>query len=70
MPFNTYTKLYDSIVWRTISYGAAVWGDRQCSSINAVQTKAARFFMGVDRYTPNTAVNGDIGRTNPIVRQW
>ena len=28
MSFNPYTKLYYSIVWSTISYGAAVWGDR------------------------------------------
>ena len=38
--------------------------------INAVQNKAGRFFMGVGRYTQNTAVNGDTGWTRPIVRQW
>jgi hypothetical protein len=24
--FDTYTKLYDSLVWSVISYGAAIWG--------------------------------------------
>jgi hypothetical protein len=31
LPFNTYTKLYDSTVWSTISYGAAICGDIICS---------------------------------------
>lgn len=39
-------------------------------SLNAVQNKAARFFLGVGRYTPNAAVNGDTGWTSPIVKQW
>lgn len=70
LPFSTYSKLYDSIVWSTISYGAAIWGDREFTSINAVQNRAERFFMGVGRYTPNAAVNGDMGWEKPIVKQW
>ena len=26
LPFSTFNKLFDSIVWSTISYGAAIWG--------------------------------------------
>ena len=70
LPFDTYCKLYDSVVWSTISYGSAVWGDREFSVINAVQNRAERFFMGVGRYTPNAAVNGDMGWERPAVRQW
>ena len=44
--------------------------DWQFSSIDAVQNKAARFFMGVGRYMPNTAVNGNTVWANRIVRQW
>ena len=25
-PYNAFTKLYDAVVWSTISYGAAIWG--------------------------------------------
>ena len=25
-PYNTFTKLYDTVVWSTISSGAAIWG--------------------------------------------
>jgi hypothetical protein len=52
LPFGTYTKLYDSMVWSTINYGAAIWGDRQFSCINTVQHRAGRFYMGVGRYIP------------------
>ena len=31
LPYNTFTKLYDSMVWSTISYGAAIWGNRSFS---------------------------------------
>ena len=36
LPFSSYAKLYESIVWSTISYGAAVWGTRQFSCINTI----------------------------------
>ena len=47
MPFDTYKKLFDSVVWSTISYGAAVWGDREFSSINAVQKRVERFLWAL-----------------------
>ena len=70
LPFNTFTKLYDSIVIGTISYGAAIRGDRSFSCILAVQHRAARFFMGAGKYTPNAAVMGDTGWESIYVRQW
>ncbi|MEW8547938.1 MAG: reverse transcriptase family protein, partial [Candidatus Thiodiazotropha sp.] len=70
LPFGTFTKLYDAMVWSVISYGAAIWGNRQFSCINTVQLRAARYYMGVGRYTPNAAVQGDTGWKPTIVRQW
>ena len=69
-PFRTFSKLYDSTVWSTISYGAAVWGDKNFSCVNAVQNKTIRFFMGVGRYTPNTAIIGDSGWIPANIKQW
>ena len=43
LPFSTFSKLFDSIVWSTINYEAAIWGDREFSCINAVQNRAERF---------------------------
>ena len=70
MPFDVYTKLYDTIVWPIISYGAAIWGTKEYSTINAVHHRACRFFLGIGKYAPNAAINGDMGWIPPSVRQW
>ena len=70
LPYNSFTMLYDSIVYSTISYGATIWGDISFSCISAVQRRVARFFMGVGRYTPNTVVMGDIAWKNTESMQW
>lgn len=70
MPFPTFTKLYDSLVWPILDYGAAVWGTREFSAVEAVHHRACRFFLGVRRFTPNAAVTGDMGWTSPGERQW
>ena len=61
LPFKTFSKLFDTMVWSVINYGAAVWGSRQFSCINSVQLRAARYYMVVGRYTSNSAVQGDTG---------
>ncbi|MCG8048458.1 MAG: reverse transcriptase family protein, partial [Candidatus Thiodiazotropha endolucinida] len=70
LPFKTFSKLYESIVDSTINYGAAIWGDKRFSCIEAVQHRALRFYMGVGRYTPNAAVTGDCGWQSQEIKQW
>ena len=67
---ETFTKLFDTLVWSVISYGAAIWGTRNFACINAVQHRAIRFFMGVGKYTPNDAINGDMGWKPPCAKLW
>ncbi len=52
LPYDCYTKRYDSLVQPIIDYGSAIWGTKDYSCINAVQHKACTFFMGVGKYTP------------------
>ena len=61
MSFHVYTKLFDTLVWPVIAYGAAIWDTRQFSCIDTIQYRAMRFFMGTGKYTPNLAVAGDMG---------
>lgn len=70
MPYDVFTKLYWSIVYPVISYGAAVWGFRGYSCINAVQNRAMRVFLGTGRYTPTAAVSGDMGWIPSNITQW
>ena len=50
MPYDVFTKLYDSMVCPVISYGAAVWGNKTYPCINAVKNRVMRFFLGVGKY--------------------
>ena len=70
LPFPVYTKLYDSLVQPVISYGAAVWGTKSYSCIEAVQNRAMKFFLGTGKCTPSAAVIGDMGWEPALVRQW
>ena len=36
LPFKCFSKLYDSLVLPILTYGAAIWGHRSYSCINAV----------------------------------
>ena len=69
-PDNFFTKLNDAVVWPVVSYGAAVWGFKSFSCMNAVHNRAMRYFLGVGKYTPNTALAGEMSWIPPIVRQW
>ena len=70
MPYDIYTKLFDSMVWPVIAYGAAVWGTRQFSCIDAVQLKAQRYLLGTGKYTPSAAVAGDMGWIPTFIKQY
>ena len=70
MPFKVFTRLYDSLVWPVISYGAAIWGTKSYSCINCVQNRAMRFFLSTGKYTPNAAIYEDMGWQTPLVKQW
>ena len=50
LPYNVYTKLFDSMVWPVINYGAAIWGTRTFSCIDAVLNRAMRFYLGTGKY--------------------
>ena len=70
IPLDIFTKLYCGCVQPVIDYGAAVWGQRSFSSINAVQNRAMRFFLGVSKSTPNAAIQGELAWKTPIEQQW
>ena len=76
-PYEAFTKLFESTIIPIITYGASVWSNEEFSCINAVQHRAARYLLNVGKYTPNAAVNGDIGwmpmickTKKAVINQW
>ena len=69
MPYNVYSKLYDSLVWSIVAYGAAIWGTQTFSCIEAVQHRAMRVYLGTTRNTPTAAMAGDMGWQPVVTRQ-
>ena len=69
IPYECFTKLYDSLVQSVLDYGSCVWGIREFDCINAVQHRAMRFYLGVQKKTTTAAAIGEMGWTPQVIRQ-
>ena len=61
MTYKVFSKLYESLVQPILLYGASIWGLTEHRLINNVQNRAGKLFLGVNKYTSNIAVQGDLG---------
>jgi len=52
-----------------LDYCSETWGFQNYASVNTVQNKAIRIFLGVHRFAPLAAIHGDMGWTDPQVRR-
>ena len=68
--YNTYTKLFNSCVVPVLDYCSGVWGFKQLNKMDNVQNRAIRYFLGVHRFTPLLAINGEMGWTLCLHRRW
>ena len=67
---NTYEKLYHSCVVPILDYQSSVWGYKDYSDIDSVQNRSIRYFLGVHRFAPKLAINGDVGWMPSTERRW
>ena len=70
VPYECFVKLFDSLVWPILSYGASIWGTRRFPDIEAVFNGACRFYLGPGQQAPIVAVRGDMGMVPPLARQY
>ena len=70
VPYECFVKLFDSLLWPIISYGAFIWGTRSFPAIEAVFNRACRFHLGLGQQAPTVAVRGDMGMVPPLARQY
>ena len=69
MGVGTYGKLFHNCVTPVIDYGAGVWGLTKNPKAENVQRRAIRFFLGVHKFAPNLAIEGDMG-WDPCKVRW
>jgi hypothetical protein len=67
--YNTFKCMYEKCVVPIMDYGAEVWGLRKAGGCDQVQNKALRFYIGVHKFAPLLAIQGDIGWLTPINRR-
>ena len=70
MGYATYSKLFESCVCPVMDYSAGVWGFQKYDKVDTVQNRAMRAFLGVHRFTPKLALEGDMGWLSSRYRRW
>ncbi len=54
-----------------MEYCAGVWSSQEFESLDRVQIRSMRYFLGVNKYTPTHALYGDMAWVNmPKYRRW
>ena len=67
--YQTYTKLYLTGVVPIMDYCSGIWGYQHFGKLNTVQNRSQRLYLGVHRFAPNMAVNGDMGWVSSNTRR-
>ena len=77
MGYETFTKLFHSCVSPILDYSCCIWGFDNFKDIEKIQNQACRFYLGVHKFAPIIAVQGDMGwktsrhrRMLHIMRYW
>ena len=75
--YSTYSQLYDACVSPIVNYAAGAWGFKERRNSEAVQNRAIRCFLGIHKYFPSLAAQGDMGwipgtirRKCEMIRMW
>ena len=68
--FYAYEKLYYSCVVPILEYASSVWGYRKYQTIDNIQNRTIRYFLGVHRFAPTLALHGDVRWIPSQFRRW
>ena len=58
--YKTFTKLFETGVLSILNYGAEIWGYGNFPKCDNVMNRAMRLFLGVHRFAPTAALQGDM----------
>ena len=59
--YKTFTTIFNSQIANILDYSSSIWSHKKAPEGNVIQNKAMRYFLGVHRFTPVTALNGEMG---------
>lgn len=59
--YGTNSQLYTTCVSPVLNYAAGVWGATQSLVLDAVENRAICCFLGVHKFVPVLAAQGDMG---------
>ena len=59
--FAAYSKLFHTCVCPVMDYMAGIWGSNTNMKGQMVQNRAIRYFLGVHKFAPVLAIQGDMG---------
>ena len=68
--FKSYEKLYYNCVVPILNYGASTWGFKSFKCIDNIHNRSMRYYLGVHRSAPVTALFEDTDWFPSIFRQW
>ena len=68
--FNTFSKLVKSGVIPVLNYGSEIWGFMKFKTCENIQNRAARYFLGLHRFTPIPALRGELGWNDVFIERW
>ena len=58
--YQTFTKLFESMVCRIMDYGCEIWGARKRDCMDVIHHRAMRTFLGVGKCAPLPMMYGDM----------
>ena len=61
--YYTYSKLYQACVCPVLDYASEIWGYKGYDTIDHIQNRAIRAYLGVHSLAPNLSIQGDMGWT-------
>ena len=61
--YHTYSHLFSSGICPILHYSSSIWGYKQFLKCQNVQNKAIRHFLGLNKFSPNLMLIGDMAWT-------
>ena len=68
LPYKIFSMLFECAVCAVSDYGSEIWGFETKESINKIQLRAARCFLGLPKHATSAGVLAEISWPEPVYR--